>query len=199
MTTLQIHSHKRWKEGFVLGNSSCLKIQGFERYLSYYLVFLVIIYLFQLREFLAADFLHLGAPLLGKGCAGGAGVSGFSAAEAEFLFDAMSAFFQGELRDFDGIDNHGVGVMGFGVRGTGERVVGLVEGFRVSFGNIISSFPLGLEGNGRHDAAHQGGWDSCEKYLIKTSASEMLARAMWFLKVEIQWLKQLSQCLHVFH
>ena len=47
-------------------------------------------------------------------------------------------------------------------------MVGLVGGFRVSFGNIISSFALGLEGDGllvpfvngggngvhRHDSAH---------------------------------------------
>ena len=42
-------------------------------------------------------------------------MSGFSAMEAEFLLDAASAFFQGELRDFDGVDDHGVGVMGFGI------------------------------------------------------------------------------------
>ena len=96
-------------------------------------------------------------------------MSGLSAMEAEFLLDAASAFFRGELRDFDGVDDHGVGVMGFGVRGVGERVVGLVGGFRVSLGDIISSFPLGLEGDSllvpfvdsggnrvhRHDSAHE--------------------------------------------
>ena len=54
-------------------------------------------------------------------------------------------------------------------------MVGLVRGFRVSFGNVICSFPLGLEGDGlliplvdgggngvhRHDSAHQGRRDSC--------------------------------------
>ena len=142
----------------------------------YHLIFFVIVYLFQLGKFLAADFLHCGVPLLGKGHAGGTGVSGFLAAEAEFLLDATSAFFRGELRDFDGVDDHGVGVMGFGIHGIGG-VVGLVGGFRVSFGDIISSFPLDLEGNGllipvvdgggngihRHDAAYQGGWNSCRE------------------------------------
>ena len=54
-------------------------------------------------------------------------------------------------------------------------MVGLVGGFGVPFGDVISSLPLSLEGdcflvplvNGggdgvhRHDAAHQGGWYSC--------------------------------------
>ena len=54
-------------------------------------------------------------------------------------------------------------------------MVGLVRGFRVPPGDVVSSLPLGLEGDsflvpvidGRgygvhgHDAAHQGGWDSC--------------------------------------
>ena len=115
MTTLQIHLHKKWKEGFALGNSSCLKIQGFERNLSHHLVFLIIIYFLELRKFLAADFLHFGVSLLGKGCAGGAGMSGLSTTEAEFLFDAMSAFLWGELGNLDGVDDHGVRVVGFGV------------------------------------------------------------------------------------
>ena len=42
-------------------------------------------------------------------------MSRFSAMEAEFFLDAASVFFQGELRDFDGVDDHGVGVMGFGI------------------------------------------------------------------------------------
>ena len=53
-------------------------------------------------------------------------MSRLSATEAEFLLNAASAFFQGELRDFDGVDDHGIGVMSFGVQGVGERVVGLV-------------------------------------------------------------------------
>ena len=95
-------------------------------------------------------------------------MSGFSVVEAEFLLNTSFAFFRGEFGDFDGVDDHGIGVMGFGVRGAGEGVVGLVGGFQVSFGDIVSSFPLGLDGNGllvpvingggnsvhRHDAAH---------------------------------------------
>ena len=42
-------------------------------------------------------------------------MAGFAAAEAEFLFDASFAFFWGKLRDLDGVDDHGVGVVGFGV------------------------------------------------------------------------------------
>ena len=97
--------------------------------------------------------------------------------EAEFPFDAVSAFFQGELRDFDGVDNHGVGVMDFGIRGVGEGVVGLVGGLRVSFGDVIGSFPLGLEGDSLlvpfvdgggnsvhgHDSAHERRWNPCGK------------------------------------
>ena len=121
-------------------------------------------------------------------------MSGLLAMEAEFLLDAVSAFFRGELRDFDGVDDHGVGVMGFGIRGVRERVVGLVGRFRVSFGDVIGAFPLCLECDGLlipfvdggrysvhgHDTAHQGGWDSrgkvsdqdvgignvCEGYMI---------------------------------
>ena len=54
-------------------------------------------------------------------------------------------------------------------------MVGLVGGFGVSFGNVISSLPLTLEddgllvpfidggGNGvhRHDSSHEGWWNSC--------------------------------------
>ena len=145
MTTLQIHSHKKQKEGFVLGNSSCLKIQGFERNLSYHLVLFTIIYHFQLRKFLAADCLYLGVPFLGEGRAGGTRVPGFSAAETKFLLDAAFSLFWSKLRDFDGIDNHGVRVMGFDIQGGGEGVVGLMRGFRVPLGDVVGSFPLCLE------------------------------------------------------
>ena len=101
----------------------------------------------------------------------------FLAEKAKFLLNAMFAFFRGKLGDFDGIYDHGVGVVGFSGQGIGERVVGLVGGFRVPLGDVISSLPLGLEGdsflvpiiNGGgygihgHDAAHQGGWDSCRE------------------------------------
>ena len=55
-------------------------------------------------------------------------MAGFSAAKAEFLFDAMFAFFWGKLGDFDHVYDHGVGVVGFGVGGIGEGVVGLMGG-----------------------------------------------------------------------
>ena len=101
-------------------------------------------------------------------------MAGFPAVEAELLLDATFAFFQDKFRDFDDINNHSVGVMGFGAGGVGEGVVGLMGGLRVSFGDVVSSFPLGLEGDGflvpfvdgggdgvhRHDTAHQGQRDS---------------------------------------
>ena len=113
------------------------------------------------------------------------------ATEAEFLLDAASAFFQCELRDFDGVDDHGVRVMGFGIRGVGEGVVGLVGGFRVPLSDVIHSFPLGLEGDGLFIPVVDGGGTvsidmirhikgsgiPMEKYTIRTLALEMLARA----------------------
>ena len=45
---------------------------------------------------------------------GSAKVSGFSAAEAEFLLNAVLAFFGGKLGNFDSIDDHGIKVVGFG-------------------------------------------------------------------------------------
>ena len=56
-------------------------------------------------------------------------------------------------------------------------MVGLIGDFRVSFGDVIGLFPLGLEGDGLfvpvvdgggegvhgHDAAHQRRWDSCRE------------------------------------
>ena len=56
-------------------------------------------------------------------------MAGFPAAEAEFLFNATFAFFWGKLRDFDGINDHGVGVVGLGVGGVREGMIGLVRGF----------------------------------------------------------------------
>ena len=102
-------------------------------------------------------------------------MTGFSAVEAEFLFNATFVFFWGELGDFDGIDDHGVRVMGLSIGGVRKGVIGLVRGFRVSFGDVVGSIPLGLEGNcflvpfvdGRgdgvhgHDSAHEWWWDSC--------------------------------------
>ena len=131
-------------------------------------------------------------------------MSRLSATEAEFLLDAASAFFQGELRDFDGVDDHGVRVMGFGIRGVGEGAVGLVGGFHIPLSDVIHSFPLGLEGDGlfipvvdgggtvsidmiRHI---KGGGIPMEKYTIRTLALEMLARATWFLKVEMYSIRE---------
>ena len=93
--TLQIHLHMIRKEGFALGNSSCLKIQGFERNLSHYFLFFIIIDLLQLWQFLAADLLYF----LGKGHAGSTEMAQFPAAEAKFLFNAAFAFFRGVMRD----------------------------------------------------------------------------------------------------
>ena len=45
---------------------------------------------------------------------GSAKMSGFSAAEAEFLLNAVLAFFGGKLGNFDSIDDHGIRVVGFG-------------------------------------------------------------------------------------
>ena len=114
MRTLQIHSHKKQKEGFALGNSSFLKIQGFERNLLHHLCFFLIIYLFQLRKLFAANLLYLRVALLSEGRAGGTEMSGFSAAEAEFLFHAVFTFFRSEFGNFDGIYDHGVRVMSLG-------------------------------------------------------------------------------------
>ena len=101
-------------------------------------------------------------------------MAGFSAAKAKFLFNATLAFFWGELGDFDRVHDHGIGVVGLGVGGVGEEVVGLMGRLRVSFGDVIGSLPLGLEsdsllvpfidggGDGvhGHDSTHEGWWDS---------------------------------------
>ena len=98
----------------------------------------------------------------------------FAAVEAELFLNASFAFFGGKLGDFDGIDDHGIRVVGFS-RGIGEGVIRLMRGFRVSLGDVVGSLSLGLEsdgflvpfvdggGNGvhGHDAAHQRWWDSC--------------------------------------
>ena len=115
-----------WKEGFALGNSSCLKIQGFERNLLYHHLLLVIVNLLKLGQLLAANLLYLLVPLLSKGGACGTKMTGFPAVEAEFLFDTSFAFFQGKLGDFNGVDDHGVRVVGLGVGGVGEGVIGLM-------------------------------------------------------------------------
>ena len=175
--TLQIHSHTIQREGFVLGNSSCLKIQRFERNLLHHLTPFIVVYLLQLGKFFTADFLHLGISFLGKGGAGGAGVSRFSTAEAEFLLDATFAFFWGELGDLDGVDDHGIRVMDFRGQGVGKGVVRLVGSLGVLSGNVVSSLPLDLESSGlfvpvvdggrdgvhRHDSTHQCRWDSCRE------------------------------------
>ena len=53
-------------------------------------------------------------------------MTGFSTAEAEFLLNAMFAFFWGKLGDFDRIHDHGVRVVGLGVGGVREGMVGLM-------------------------------------------------------------------------
>ena len=97
---------------------------------------------------------------MSKGSTCGTKMTGFSAAEAEFLLNASFAFFWGKLIDFDGIDDHSVRVMGFGIRGVGEEMVGLVGGFHVPFGNVICSLPLSLEGDGFLVPFFDGGGDS---------------------------------------
>ena len=107
-------------------HSSCLKIQRFERNLSHHLLLFIIIDLLQLGQLFAAYFMYLLVAFLSKGRACSTEVAGFSAAEAEFLFDAAFALFWGELGDLDRIHDHGVGVVGLGVGGIREGVVGLM-------------------------------------------------------------------------
>ena len=45
---------------------------------------------------------------LSQGRACGTKVAGFSAAKAEFLFNAAFAFFGGELGDLDSVNDHGI-------------------------------------------------------------------------------------------
>ena len=89
------------EEGFALGNSSYLKIQRFERNLSYHLLLFIIINLLQLGQLFTAYFVYLLVVLQSEGRACGTEVAGFSAVEAEFLFDAAFAFFWGKLGDLD--------------------------------------------------------------------------------------------------
>ena len=114
MRTLQIHSHKKWKEGLALGSFSYLKIQSFKRNLSHYFLLIIIIYFFQLGELLTANLLYLGFALLSEGHTCSDEMSGFLAAEAEFFLNAVFAFFRGKLRDSDGVYDHGIRVMGLG-------------------------------------------------------------------------------------
>ena len=99
-------------------------------------------------------------------------MSWFSTTEAESFLHAFLTFFSREFAYFDDVYVHGVGVASFGR--SGEGVVGLMSGLRVSFGDFLGAFPLGLERdgfpvpvfNGRgdsvlgHDSAHEGGRDS---------------------------------------
>ena len=119
--------------------------------------------------------MYLLVAFLGEGGTCGTKVAGFSAAEAEFLVNTSFAFFGGEFGDFDGVNDHGVGVVGFGGGGVREGMVGLMGRPRVSFGNVVGTLPLSLESDGLfvpfvdgrgdgvhgHNAAHERGWDSC--------------------------------------
>ena len=64
----------------------------------------------------------------------------------ESFLNASLAFFSGEFADFDNIDVHGIRVSGF--RRGREGLIGLMGRFGVPFGDFISVFPLGLEGDG---------------------------------------------------
>ena len=86
-------------------------------------------------------------------------MAGFSAAKAKFLFNATFAFFWGEFGDFNRIHNHGVGVVGLGVGGVREGVVGLMGRPQVPFGDVIGSLPLGLESDSLLVPLVDGGGD----------------------------------------
>ena len=102
-------------------------------------------------------------------------MSRLSASETESFLHTLLAFFGGEFADFDNIDIHGVRVSSFG--GGGEGLVCLVSGFGVSFGDLISALPLGLEEDGllilvidsrgdgvhRHDLTHKGRGNACRE------------------------------------
>ena len=122
----------------------------------------------------------------------------FLAVEVEFLLNIVFAFFRGEFEDFDGVHDHGVRIMGLSGQDGGEHVVYLVRHLGISPGNVISSLPLSLEGDGflvpviydrgdgvhGHDVAHQGGRNSCRKVSDQDVGITDVGRATWFLKVE---------------
>ena len=112
-----------------MGNSSYLKIQRFERNLSYHLLFVVVVDFLQLGQLFAAHLLYLLVTFLGKGRARGTKMAWFSAAEAELFFNATLLFFRGKLGDLDGVNDHSIRVVSLGVGGVCEGVVGLVRGF----------------------------------------------------------------------
>ena len=97
---------------------------------------------------------------------------GFPTTEAKSFLHTSLSFFGREFPHFDDVYIHGVRVASFG-RG-GERVVGLMGGFGVSFGDFLGAFPLSLERDGflvpvldgrgdsihGHDSVHEGERDS---------------------------------------
>ena len=99
--------------------------------------------------------------------------------KAESFFNALRVVLWGEFAEFDDADIHGIRVMSFG-EGR-ERLVELVSGFGVLFGDFISTFPLGLERDGflvpvvdgggnsvhGHNMAHEGRRDAGRKYPIR--------------------------------
>ena len=121
--------------------------------------------------------MYLLVAFLSEGGACGTEVAGFSAAKAEFLLNAAFAFFWGKLGDLDRVHDHGVRVVGLGVGGVREGVVGLVGGPQVSLGNVVGSLPLGLESDGLlvpfldgggtgvhgHNSAHEQRGNPCRK------------------------------------
>jgi len=81
----------------------------------------------------------------------------FPAAEAESFFLAAFSLFRGELRDFDCINIHCIGVTRFR-GGGGERLI-RVGWFDVSSSDFVSAIPLGLEMNGLLVPVADGGGD----------------------------------------
>ena len=85
----------------------------------------------------------------------------FSAAKAELLLDAAFAFLRGKLGDLDRIHDHSIRVVGLGVGGVREGVVGLMGRSRVSLSDVVSSLPLGLEGDSLLVPFVDGGGGRC--------------------------------------